>query len=79
MVESALAGIGIAWVPEDHVTEHLAVGRLLRLLPEWSPEFSGLCLYYPASRHPPAALRLLAQAIRDWAQANIKANLVRTK
>lgn len=40
MIEAALAGIGIAWVPEEYVAEHLAAGRLMHLLPEWSPTFS---------------------------------------
>jgi DNA-binding transcriptional LysR family regulator len=68
MVEAALAGIGVAWVPEGHVAEHLASGRLVDLLPEWGAVFSGLCLYYPANRHPPTALRLFAQAVREWAE-----------
>ncbi|TCK36798.1 DNA-binding transcriptional LysR family regulator [Paraburkholderia sp. BL8N3] len=68
MVEAALAGIGVAWVPDYLVTEHLTAGRLVQLLPEWSPSFPGLCLYYPANRHPPTALRLFAQAVRDWAK-----------
>ncbi|AXV84453.1 LysR family transcriptional regulator [Ralstonia solanacearum] len=67
MVDAALAGIGIAWVPEYHVVEHLAAGRLVHLLPDWSPSLPGLCLYYPANRHPPAALRLFSQAVREWA------------
>jgi DNA-binding transcriptional LysR family regulator len=67
MVEAALAGIGIAWVPEHLVSEHVQAGRLVQLLPEWSPSIPGLCLYYPANRHPPTALRLFAQTIRDWA------------
>lgn len=66
MVEAALAGIGIAWVPDYQVADHLASGRLVQLLPEWSPAFPGLCLYYPANRHPPTALRLFAQAVREW-------------
>jgi len=66
MVQSALAGIGIAWVPEYLTTEHVAAGRLIRLLKEWSPSMPGLCLYYPANRHPPNALRLFTQAIKDW-------------
>jgi DNA-binding transcriptional LysR family regulator len=70
MVEAALAGIGIAWVPDYLVAEHLAAGRLAQLLPEWSPSFPGLCLYYPANRHPPTALRLFAQAVREWANAS---------
>lgn len=73
MVEAALAGIGIAWVPEYHVVEHLASGRLVHLLPEWSPSLPGLSLYYPANRHPPAALRLLLQAVRDWASGSFSA------
>ncbi|AXV79739.1 MULTISPECIES: LysR family transcriptional regulator [Ralstonia solanacearum species complex] len=69
MVDAALAGIGIAWVPEYLVVEHLAAGRLVHLLPDWSPSLPGLCLYYPANRHPPAALRLFSQAVREWASS----------
>lgn len=67
MIEAALAGIGVAWVPQSQVARELAAGELVQLLPEWSPSYSGLCLYYPANRHPPIALRLFAQAVRDWA------------
>jgi DNA-binding transcriptional LysR family regulator len=67
MVEAALAGIGIAWVPDHLIAEHIAAKRLVQVLPEWSPSFPGLCLYYPANRHPPTALRLFVQAVRDWA------------
>jgi DNA-binding transcriptional LysR family regulator len=66
-VDAALSGIGIAWVPEDRVAEHLAGGRLVHVLPKWSPSFPGLCLYYSSNRHPPTALRLFAQAVREWA------------
>ncbi|MCO7612813.1 MULTISPECIES: LysR family transcriptional regulator [Pseudomonas chlororaphis group] len=67
MVAAALAGTGIAWVPQTTVAEYLAAGRLVQLLAPWSPSYSGLCLYYPANRHPPIALRLFAEAVRDWA------------
>ena len=66
-IDAALAGIGIAWVPEGQVLEHLGSGRLKQLLPDWSPSFPGFCLYYPANRHPPPALRLFAKAVREWA------------
>ncbi|GGP26000.1 LysR family transcriptional regulator [Silvimonas amylolytica] len=66
-VEAALQGIGIAWVNETHVAEYLATERLAQVLPAWSPSFPGLCLYYPANRHPPTALQLFAQALREWA------------
>ncbi|MFJ3486478.1 LysR family transcriptional regulator [Pseudomonas sp. NPDC090202] len=69
MIEAALAGIGIGWVPLAQVEEHLREGRLVHLLPEWSPVYPGVCLYYPANRHPPTALRLFAEAVREWAQS----------
>ena len=47
-------------------------GRLVQLLTEWSPSFPGLCLYYPANRHPPTALRLFANAVREWAEGDMK-------
>lgn len=68
MTEAALAGIGIAWVPDHQVAEHLQAGRLVHVLPEWGPCYPGACLYYPANRHPPMALRMFAEAVRDWAR-----------
>lgn len=67
MVEAALGGIGIAWVPLAQVADLLEQGRLVHLLPEWGPVYPGVCLYYPANRHPPLALRLFADAVRAWA------------
>ncbi|PRA27925.1 LysR family transcriptional regulator [Pseudomonas poae] len=66
MVEAALAGVGIAWVPEHQVDEHLQAGRLVHVLPEWGPCYAGACLYYPANRHPPMALRMFVEAVREW-------------
>ncbi|WP_416424584.1 LysR family transcriptional regulator [Pseudomonas sp. App30] len=66
MVDAALAGIGVAWIPHYHVEAHVQAGRLLHLLPEWSPTLPGLCFYYPANRHPPIALRLFMDAVREW-------------
>lgn len=66
MTEAALAGIGIAWLPRQQVEEHLRHGRLVHVLPDWGPYYPGACLYYPANRHPPLALRLFAEALRDW-------------
>jgi len=66
MIDAALAGIAIAWVPSYHAIEHVQAGRLVQLLEQWSPRFAGMCLYYPANRHPPLALKLFVQALRDW-------------
>ncbi|ACR31729.1 LysR family transcriptional regulator [Burkholderia glumae] len=72
MIEAALAGIGVAWVPESQIEEHLASGRLIALLDAWSVPLPGLALYYPANRHPPAPLRLFTQAVRDWVAGGVR-------
>ncbi|SAK96865.1 LysR family transcriptional regulator [Caballeronia glebae] len=72
MIEAALNGVGIAWVPDHLATEHLRSRRLIQVLAEWSPSFPGLCLYYPSNRHPPAALRLFADAVRVWAEGGAR-------
>lgn len=69
VIEAAVAGIGIAWLPEEHVEDHLASGRLVKILPERGPVLPGLCLYYPGNRHQPIALKLFADAVREWASS----------
>jgi hypothetical protein len=68
MIEATLNGIGIAWVPDYLAAEPLASGRLVQLLAERSSTFPGLCLYYPANRHPPITLRLFVDAVRNWSK-----------
>ncbi|WP_236406271.1 LysR substrate-binding domain-containing protein [Pseudomonas sp. S60] len=68
MIDSALAGIGVAWVPESHVEEHLESGRLVHLLPDWSPAHTGASLFYPANCQPSPALALFVAAVRAWAR-----------
>jgi DNA-binding transcriptional LysR family regulator len=64
MLRAALAGFGLACVPEDLVTEHVAAGRLVHVLEDWAPTFPGYHLYY-ASRHQSSpALGLLVKALR---------------
>jgi DNA-binding transcriptional LysR family regulator len=64
MLNAALAGFGLAYVPEDLAQPHLAKGRLKRVLEDWCPPFSGYHLYYPSRRQPSAAFVLLVDALR---------------
>jgi DNA-binding transcriptional LysR family regulator len=63
-VEAAVAGLGIALLPEDEVAPRLADGRLERALQEWCPAFDGYHLYYPSRRQPSPAFSLVAGALR---------------
>ena len=65
MVDAAVDGIGIAFVPEHLALEPLADGRLLRLLEDWCPEFPGLSLYYPGHRHVPPGLKALIGVLQQ--------------
>ena len=64
MLNAALAGFGLAYVPEDVAQPHLAQGRLKRVLDDWCPPFPGYHLYYPSRRHSSPAFALLVDALR---------------
>jgi len=63
-LNAALAGFGLAYLPEDLVQTHLANGLLIRVLSDWCPPFSGYHLYYPSRRQPTPAFALLVDALR---------------
>ena len=64
MLEAALAGFGLAYLPEDTVEDHVAEGRLVRVLADWCPSYPGYHLYYPSRRQPTPAFALLVNALR---------------
>ncbi|HUL42351.1 MAG TPA: LysR family transcriptional regulator [Burkholderiales bacterium] len=64
MLNAALAGFGLAYVPEDLAQPHLAAGRLKRVLEDWCPPYSGYHLYYPSRRQSSPAFALLVDALR---------------
>jgi len=64
ILQATEAGFGIAFLPEDHVQEAVAAGRLARVLADWCPPFPGFHLYYPSRRQPTPAFTLLVEALR---------------
>ena len=64
ILRAALAGAGLAWLPEDLVREHVSAGRLVRVLEDWCPAFPGYHLYYPGSRQSQQAFSLVVEALR---------------
>ena len=57
ILEAALAGGGLACLPDRFVARHIEAGRLVRVLEAWCRPISGFFLYYPGHRHTPIALR----------------------
>jgi DNA-binding transcriptional LysR family regulator len=64
MIDAALNGYGIAYVPENIVERHIASGALVQVLDSWSPFFDGYFLYYPSRRQNLPAFKVIVDALR---------------
>jgi DNA-binding transcriptional LysR family regulator len=63
-LRAALDGVGLAYMFEERVAEHLARRELVRVLEDWCPPFDGYFLYYPSRRNQPPALQALVETLR---------------
>lgn len=64
LLDAALTGFGLAYLPEDQVLQHIAEGQLIRVLADWCPFFPGYHLYYPSRRQPTPAFAALVSTLR---------------
>lgn len=67
LLNAALRGCGLAYVPEGMVEAHIARGRLKRVLADWCQPYSGYHLFYPSRRQSSAAFALVVEALRHRA------------
>lgn len=63
-VDAALAGLGLAYMPEDVVRSEVERGTLIRVLEDWCAPFPGYHFYYPSRRQASPAFSLLVAALR---------------
>ncbi|MGL3822969.1 LysR family transcriptional regulator [Sphingopyxis sp. R3-92] len=64
MIDAAVSGYGIAYVPESIVERQIASGVLVQVLDDWSPFFDGYFLYYPSRRQNLPAFQVIVDALR---------------
>ncbi|WP_332748555.1 LysR family transcriptional regulator [Hydrogenophaga sp.] len=65
-VAAAVQGLGVAYAfDREHVDEHLARGRLVQVLDDWSITRPGLFLYYSNRRHPSPALEAFVDCLLE--------------
>lgn len=64
ILQGALDGYGLCYIPESMAMPHLKRGELIRLLEEWCPLWSGYHIYYPSRRQPSHAMSLVIDALR---------------
>ena len=62
--QAALDGVGLAFLSEERVVQHLESGALVRVLENWCQPYPGFFLYYPSRRQQPAALSALIETLR---------------
>src|SRR3954452_12673049 len=62
--ECALAGLGLAYVPEGMAQHYLGRHRLKQVLRDWCLPFSGYHLWYRSRRQSSAAFALVVEALR---------------
>ncbi|HHS9578602.1 TPA: LysR family transcriptional regulator [Raoultella planticola] len=66
IVTAALAGLGIAFLPEEEFGAHIEEGRLIRVLETWCQPFPGYYLYYPSRKQVSTAFSLVVDALRVY-------------
>ncbi|WP_147197686.1 LysR family transcriptional regulator [Pantoea sp. CCBC3-3-1] len=63
-IDAAVAGIGLAMVPEDSVEALVSAGRLEKVLENWCAPFPGYYLYYPSRKQHTTAFAAFIDAVR---------------
>ena len=64
LLQAALDGFGLSYIPEDLVKPHIEAGRLVAVLDDWCAPFTGFHLYYPSRRQASPAFALFLEAVR---------------
>lgn len=64
VIHAAIDGAGLALAAENRVASHLAEGKLVRVMEDWTPPFPGFIRYYPHRKQQPAALVAVIDTFR---------------
>lgn len=64
---AVLENVGIGYFMESDVREDLDAGRLIQILPDWTPSLPPVCLYYPSRRNSSAAFQAFVNLARELA------------
>src|SRR6185436_14600690 len=71
-IDLALAGVGIAYVFEPLVRDHIAAGRLVQILPQSAIEEPGLFLYFPRRASMAPKLRAFIDTAQEIGRASLR-------
>ncbi|MFC4820313.1 LysR family transcriptional regulator [Dokdonella ginsengisoli] len=63
LVAAAVAGLGIAWLPDGLTREHLASGALVPVMTRYPPPSAGIYVIRPPGQHPSRKVRVLTELL----------------
>jgi DNA-binding transcriptional LysR family regulator len=66
LMSATLDGVGVAYTAEPIVAAHVAAGRLVSLLEDWSRSLPGVFLYHPSRRQTPVPLQVFLRFVETW-------------
>lgn len=72
VMNAALAGFGLAYLPDEMARPHVAAGSLVTVLDDHLPPWTGYQLFYPSRRQASPAFALLVEALRHRGGADSK-------
>lgn len=64
MLDAPLDGLGLCFLPLDSTKPHFDEGRVVPVLQDWWPTFSGSHLYFPSRRQMSPAMTVVVDALR---------------
>ncbi|MDG2520662.1 LysR family transcriptional regulator [Caulobacter segnis] len=63
LIAAALAGLGVAWLPDDFVDEHVASGALVAVMPGYPPPPAAIYVVRPPGPNPARKIRVLSELL----------------
>ena len=66
LASAALAGLGLACLPDDFVDEHIASGALVAVMTDYPPPAAGAYVLRPPGQHPARKIRILTELLAEY-------------
>lgn len=66
LVTAAIAGLGLAWVPDELTNEHVASGALVAVMTRYPPPPGGIFVLRPPGQHPARKIRVLTELLAEY-------------
>lgn len=63
LIAAAIAGLGIAWLPDGLTNEHLKSGALVAVMTRYPPPPAGIYVIRPPGQHPSLKVRALTELL----------------